>query len=63
MSSGLFPHKGCTVPNAAKIEIAKIEIAKVIRLPAEFELEIAHRGVLHHWEVASVAATKIAAVM
>lgn len=57
MSSGLFPHKGCTVPNAAKIEIAK-----VIRLPAEFELEIAHRGVLHHWEVASVAATKVAAV-
>jgi hypothetical protein len=57
MSSALFPDKGCTAPKGAKIEIAK-----AIRLPAELELEIAHRGLLHHWEVASVAATKVAAV-
>jgi hypothetical protein len=58
MSSALFPDKGCTAPNGH----ARIEIATAITLPSELELEIAHRAVLHHWEVESVAATKVAAV-
>jgi hypothetical protein len=57
MSSALFPDRGCTAPNGH----ARIEIATAITLPSELELEIAYRGVIHHWEVESVAATKVAA--
>jgi hypothetical protein len=58
MSSALFPDKGCTAPNGH----ARIKIATAITLPSELELEIAYRGVIHHWEVAGLTATPVAAV-
>jgi hypothetical protein len=58
MSSALFPNNGCTAPNGH----ARIEIATAITLPSELELEIAHHGMLHHWEVAGLTATPVAAV-